>query len=98
MSIKDGLLVHESPHETCAPGPILNVSTEYFGFELQAVVPIAFSGGALLGEADKLLPIFDQHLASVTAIASGRFIVELKGAPGKVVTMGAVGMGDYVWW
>ena len=95
VSTQDGgLLVSASPHERCVVSTEWNVTTECFGFELQAIAPIAFNGWVMLGEADKMLPISNQRFASVTAIASGGFRVALTGKPGEVVTIGAINMGD----
>jgi hypothetical protein len=84
-----GLTVHESGTELCVTSPDFDIKTPCFPFQLHAVAPVASNGWALLGETDKFVPVSNQRIASVTAAASGGFILNLKGAAGETVTMGA---------
>ena len=85
------LLVDRSPQDMCQTGQQpLNVSTRCFGFELQTVAPVTSNGWTLLGETDKFLPVSNQRIESVQAVAAGGFRLVLKGQVGEAVTMGAV--------
>ena len=44
------------------------------------------SGGALLGELDKVVPISEQRILTVILFA-GTYVVKMRGAPGEVVSM-----------
>ena len=84
-----GVAVKESGTEMCLTSPDYNIETPCFPFQLHTVAPVATNGWVLLGEADKFVPISNQRIASVTAMASGGFSLSLKGAVGEKVTMGA---------
>jgi hypothetical protein len=83
-----GVTVKESGTEMCLTSPDYNIETPCFPFQLHTVAPVA-NGWVLLGEADKFVPVSNQRIASVTAMASGGFTLSLKGAAGEKVTMGA---------
>lgn len=84
-----GLTVTKSPESMCLTAPKYGIKTPCFPFQLHAVAPVAANGWALIGEADKFVPVSNQRLASVKAGAAG-FELGLKGAAGETVTMGAV--------
>jgi hypothetical protein len=84
------VLLRASMDEMCATGPDFGVQTRCFPFQLHAVAPVAPNGWALTGETGKFVPVSNQRIASIAALAGGGFALELKGAPGEEVTMGAV--------
>ena len=47
------------------------------------------SGGALLGELDKVVPISEQRVLTVILFA-GTYVVKMRGAPGEVVSMSTI--------
>jgi hypothetical protein len=87
------LVVAKSLEEECETSPELNITTRCASFRLQAVAPVAGNKWALLGEPDKFIPVSNQRIASITALAGGGFKLTLKGAPGENVTVGAVDLG-----
>ena len=84
------LTLRQSDGELCETAPRFKVTTKCFPFQWHAIAPVAASNGwALTGEVGKFMPVSNQRIASVTALAGGGFSVELEGAVGEVVEMGA---------
>ena len=84
------LTLRRSDGELCETAPRFKITTKCFPFQWHAIAPVAASNGwALTGEVGKFMPVSSQRIASVAAVAGGGFSVELKGAVGEVVEMGA---------
>ena len=84
------LTLKQSDGEMCETAPRFKITTKCFPYQWHTIAPVSPNGWSLVGEVGKFMPVSNQRLASVSAVASGGFTLELKGAAGEAVTMGAV--------